>query len=115
MKKVSIFILLMLFSNTVFSAGLANCGTVSIQNLYVQGDRGGDNSFHANKMLVIMGPEKLAACDDFTFAYLENTDDAYESTLSMVLAAYMAGKKIRIQIENNPAQNASKRIAWVNF
>ncbi len=113
MKKI-IFILLLIISPYIKAAGTINCGAATIKTIYVQGDRG-DGGFHANKMLIILGSDKLAACNDFTFAYLENTDDAYSGTLSMAMAAYMNGKKLRVQVEDMPANNSAKRIAWINF
>lgn len=113
MKYIGLLIILMVSTN-VSAAGTINCGMATIKNLYVQGDRG-DGNFHANKMLIVLGDDKLEACNDFTFAYLENTDEAYSGTLSMTMAAYMSGKKIRVQIEDSAAINSAKRIAWVNF
>lgn len=94
-------------------AGTINCGHVTLKTVYVQGDR--DGGFHANKMLIILGDDKLSVCSNFSFAYLENTDAAYDGTLSMAMAAYLSGKKLRIQVENSPIQADARRIAWVNF
>ncbi|MDO6704866.1 hypothetical protein [Photobacterium sp. 1_MG-2023] len=101
-------------SGLVQSAETIDCGEVDLKTVYVQADRG-DGSFHANKMLILMGAGKNAACNDITFAYLENNDDAYDSTLSMAISAYMAGKKLRVVVEDAPAQADAKRIAWINF
>lgn len=85
-----------------------------MKNLYVQADRN-DNSFHANKLLIIMGDEKKPECNDFTFAYIENTHDAYDGILSLTLAAKLSGSKLRIQVENTPIEAGARRIAWVNL
>lgn len=105
---------LMVIGVSAQAAETIDCGKVDMKTVYVQADRG-DGSFHANKMLILMGAGKETACSDFTFAYLENNDDAYDSTLSMAISAYMAGKKLRVVVENAPAQADAKRIAWVNF
>ncbi|KDM90390.1 hypothetical protein [Photobacterium galatheae] len=105
---------LMAASVSAQAAETIDCGEVALKTVYVQADRE-DGSFHANKMLLLMGAGKNAACSDITFAYLENNDDAYDSTLSMAISAYMAGKKLRVVVEDAPAQADAKRIAWVNF
>ena len=94
-------------------SGTINCGVATLTTVYVQGDR--DGGFHANKMLLILGSDKLSECNDITFAYLENTDAAYNGTLSMAMAAYLSGKKLRVQVEDGPIQAGARRIAWVNF
>ncbi|MEI8596594.1 hypothetical protein [Photobacterium sp. Hal280] len=112
--KALVFSLMLMMSCLVQAADTIDCGKVDLQTVYVQADRG-DGSFHANKMLILMGAGKEAACSDITFAFLENNDDAYDSTLSMAISAYMAGKKLRVVVEDIPAQADAKRIAWINF
>lgn len=96
------------------TAGTLDCGHLTIENLYVQGDRS-DNSFHENKMLIILGSDKKVACGDTTFAYLDIDDPAFNGTLSMALSAYMAGKKIRIVLNDGPLNSDARRIEWINF
>jgi hypothetical protein len=96
-------------------AGYIDCGKTTLKTVYVQADRS-DNSFHGNKLLIIMGDDKNEACTNITFAYLENDDDAYNSVLSMAMSAFMAGKKLRVVVSEGAEDSPSnKRIEWVNF
>ena len=113
MKKL-VLLSFMFISFFTEAVGTINCGTVTIDSVYVQGDRQ-DGGLHANIMLILLGSDKKDECSDITYAYLENDDDAYSGTLSMAIAAYMAGKKLRVQVEGTSAMNGAKRIAWVNF
>jgi hypothetical protein len=111
--KYCLLILLGFFSTSAFS-GAIDCGHSILKTVYVQGDRS-DGSFHNNKLLIIMGDEKNSACSDINFAYLENTDDAYDGVLSMAMAAFVAGKRLRVVVNDGPIQERARRIEWVNF
>lgn len=109
---LTVLLAVMFFSSSLLAKTI-NCGNVEIKTIYVQGDRG-DNSFHENKLLISMGNRKQE-CNDFEFAYLDITDEAYNGTLALAMAAYMAGKTLRIQVKDMEAREGAKKIAWVNF
>lgn len=115
MFKKSLKILSCLLLPTVsLASGVIDCGVATVSSVYSQADRN-DGSFHANKLLIIIGSDKKAEFNDFTFAYLENTDEAFSSVFAMALASHMAGKKLRVVVEDQPAQSNAKRISWVNI
>lgn len=111
--KCALLVFLMVLSASSF-AGIIDCGPATVSKLYVQGDRS-DGSFHANKLIIIMGQDKKSQCSDFTFAYLENNDEAYQGILSMAITAFTAGKKLRVVVNDGAIQDKSRRIEWVNF
>lgn len=113
MKGVCVLLFLSLCT-TAANARVLDCGQLTIRNLYVQSDRS-DNGFHENKLLIIMGEDKKEACGDTQFAYMDIDDPAFNGTLSMALSAYMAGKKIRVVINDGPLVSSARRIEWVNF
>ena len=109
----ALFLLTLTIYCTSAFAELIDCGTVDIKHVYVQSDR--DGSDHANKLLITFTNGKNSECNGFTHAYLENTDDAYNGTLSMAIAAYMAGKPLRIVVDGSLAISNARRIAWINL
>ena len=112
-KYISSLIIATCLASASFG-GTIDCGYQTIKNLYVQGERS-QPSFHGNKLLIIMGDDKKAECSDTTFAYLDIDDPAFNGTLSMALAAYMASKKIRIVINDGPLVSNARRIEFINL
>ncbi len=64
---------------------------------------------HSNKLLVQLNED----CP--TYGYLSNEDPAYNSTLSMLLAAKMSKEKIRVVVDDSPQISDAAKIQWVNF
>ena len=113
MKKIFIFLSAAVMSIAV-NAGILDCGSQTINTIYVQSKRS-DNSIHQNKLLIIMGSDKNSACKDVTLGYVDTDDPAFSGILSMGLAARMAGKKIRIVVNDSSIGANTHRIEWVNL
>jgi hypothetical protein len=90
-----------------------DCGVVTIEQVYVQASRE-DNSHHQNSVLVILGNDKQAVCEDVTFAQVKNTDAAYDGILAIALAAYMSNTKLRVVVNAN-GYSGTYPIEWVNL
>ena len=93
------------------SAATVDCGYGDVGNLHVQSARS-DGSSYNNKLIV----ELLGDRDGCPiYGYVSNTDPAYSSILSMLLAAKMSQVQIRILINNNELLSSAARIETVNF
>ena len=110
MTKKFLFFICLLMCSPLYAAN-KDCGVVLLTKVYVQADRI-DGSTHGNKMLVGFNSN---ACAGVTLAYLENDDEAFSGMLSMALAAYATGKKIRVVIDDASDASGAKRIQWLNF
>ena len=85
-----------------------DCGFVTVGKLYTQSDRS-DGSSHGNKLLVEIGD----GCPPF--GCVANSAAAYNGILSMLLAAKLSDKEIRIVVSDEPPLSGAARIEWVNF
>jgi len=110
MTKRYLLIISLLICSPLYAAN-KDCGVVSLTKVYVQADRI-DGSTHGNKMLVGFNS---SLCSGITLAYLENNDEAFSGMLSMALAAYTTGKKIRVFVDDAADASGAKRIQWLNF
>ena len=113
MKYIFIFLSAAVMSVAV-NAGILDCGLQTINVIYVQSERP-DGSIHQNKLLIIMGSDKSAACEDVDFGYMDIDDPAFSGILSMSLAARMAGEKIRIVVNDSSIGRKTHRIEWMNL
>lgn len=90
-------------------AGRIDCGFIAVKNLYVQSDRS-DGGDHNNKLLVQLGQNDCPA-----YGYVSNDEPAYDGILSMLLAAKMSDKTIRVVVNDGPQLSGAAKIEWVNF
>lgn len=107
--KIILFLMLTLSFNA--NAERIDCGYIDAEHFYVQSDRGGHA--HENKLLVLL----KGTCSGY--GYISNNEPAYPSIMSMVLAANMAQKQIRIVVDGQYASEGGtvgdSRIMYVNF
>jgi len=103
-----IFAAALLLTSNVALAGTIDCGYIDISTLYVQSDRS-DGSGHNNKLILKIGGN----CP--VFGYVSNDEPAYDSILSMLLAAKMSNSKIRVVVNDGPLIANAAKIEWVNF
>jgi len=80
------------------------------------GDRAGfSDIYNSNNLFIEFGYDSVCT---HKYAYLENTAAAYDSTLSMLIAAKLSGVKIRVvvsDIDSDPGNDATYRIEFVNL
>jgi len=106
--KIMILIVISGFSLNAYAA--LDCGNVVVKNLTVQAERE-NGSLFANTMRIHVAN---TGCAGVTYAYLENGDDAYSSTLAVLMAAQAQGKKVRLFVKNNPGiYKGAYKIEWV--
>jgi hypothetical protein len=113
MRPLIVLLATCTFSSSAIAA-LIDCGSLSIDKLIVQADRSNGSSF-ANKVVVKMGADKHANCAAITYAYLENTDEAYSGILSTLLAARVAERPVRITVDDASGDPDKKRIEFVEI
>lgn len=110
--KTYVAFLAALLSSASYAAEFIDCGEATIQRVYVQADRQ-DNSSHQSSLLIQLGADKSEACNSVEFGQLKNTDLAYDGVLSMALAAFYGGHKLRVVL-NSTHSGTTYPIAWVN-
>ena len=104
------------FLPSFLSAEVVNCGYVEINRLLVQGDREGE---HGHENALIVEPWKNNQhyhCEQRPYVYMKLDNPAYQSVLSVLLAAQAQGKTAEIWINSSVVVggNASQ-IAWVTI
>lgn len=104
-----IILLILLFPH--ISLADVYCGRAKFDRVMINSDRDSGVSF-SNMLLIDLGDDVTDKCKDITgFAYLENTDGAYESVVYLITQAHLMGKEVGIYVEkvNKP------RISSVEF
>lgn len=107
--RIGIIVLLLIAANAY--AERIDCGFIDVDTFYVQSDRGGH--FHENKLLVLL----KGTCTGY--GYISNTEGAYPSIMSMVLASKMSKEKIRVvvdgEVNSEGGTIGDSRIMYVNY
>ena len=110
------FILLIFLGLLSFNAAAENfdCGEIEIAGLYSSpSTRTGS---HSNKFMVLFGEQKNAACENINFGHVSYDDPAAEGIQSLVTAAFLSGKALRVVVEDGEIGNSqSYRILFVNL
>ena len=105
MKKSVLVVMGLLLSMSAYAKN-RDCGVVFLSSVSVQADRL-DGSTHGNKMLIGF---KSQACRSIKWAYLENSDEAYDGMLSIAMTAYLHKRRLAVFVDESKDASGAKRI-----
>jgi len=95
------------------NADLIDCGYSKVGKLYAIGART-DGNANANRLQVSLS-ETCVDTTNKVLGFVSNDEASYEGILSLLLAAKMSDKPIRIVLDSSKTTSNSMRIEWVNF
>lgn len=116
MKKVIVVLFSMVFTGQAMAVEQYCGDDLKIRSLFVQRDRD-SGSWDQNTLLISLmdSAGNLVKCNNKANVYLPQDDSQYDRILSVSMAAFMAGKKVLVKVNDSNTLTDATKIAYVGL
>lgn len=110
MAKKLFLLLLFGLSSIESQAALVTCGPREILKLHIEGDRD-DGHAHKNTMVITLN----SPCNGRSNVYIKNSHPAFNSMVSLALAAYAQGHSVNVWVNSSKVLTSATEIAIMSL